>query len=78
MKLITLSEPLIGDERPVCVMSTCLKAYIARGESNPPKSAHVSTVDIVHPVTSSVYCPEQDGLEVNDAQTSCIRLQNSE
>ncbi len=55
-----------------------LKAYIARGESNPPKSAHVSTVDIGHPVTSSVYCPEQDGLEVKDAQTSCIRLQNSD
>ncbi len=55
-----------------------LKAYIAWGESNPPKSAHVSTVDIVHPVTSSVYCPEQDGLEVNDAKMSCIRLQNSD
>ncbi len=65
--------------RKTCVCHVnILKAYIARGESNPPKSAHVSTVDIVHPVTSSVYCPEQDGLEVNDAQTSCIRLQNSE
>ncbi|XP_058653025.1 PDZ domain-containing protein 11 isoform X1 [Onychostoma macrolepis] len=58
-----------------------LKAYVARDESNKKikKSAHVvSTVDIIHSVTYSAYCPEQDSLEVNDAQTSCIRLPNSD
>ncbi len=55
-----------------------LKTSVTRDELKPPKSAHVSTVDIFHPVTSSAYCPEQVGLEENYAQTSFIRLQNSD
>ncbi len=39
-----------------------LKTSVTRDELKPPKSAHVSTVDIFHPVTSSAYCPEQVGL----------------
>lgn len=56
-----------------------LKAYVARNESKSSKSAPVvSPADIVHPVMSLAYCPEQDGLEVNDAQMSCIGLKNSD
>ncbi len=44
-----------------------LKTSVTRDELKPPKS-----------VTSSAYCPEQVGLEENYAQTSFIRLQNSD
>lgn len=50
---------------------TMLKAYVARDEPHLSKSARaVSAADIVHPVMSSAYCPEQDSLDVNDAQMS--------